>query len=259
VSVFLAWFVARRPEFFRGQHVVELGAGCGLPGIIAARIGSASSLLTDGSKVVVRLLERQKGVFDAASYPSAGSLEVLNVEWGTAEGIEALQRKLNMAQREVRSVRPSVLIGADVVCWPSCVRPLLETVKALFLDLDDPFQGVMFIGYVCRATDTRDLFFAEAGNMGFCFEKIKAETFLPLTSVNRLIENEIIDFVGAVRNVSKSTEEVVGASERQRGWPRNVRSVYDLELYRISLDRTLEQALLPPALDYNGESQSSPF
>jgi hypothetical protein len=258
VSVFLTWFIVQRPEFFIGQHVVELGAGCGLPGLVAARVGAASSHLTDGSTVVCRLLERQKEAFDLASYPGSGPIGVLKLEWGTLEGVNALRQKLNagsLGSRGDQHVRPSVVIGADVVCWPSCVQPLLQSVKALFLDLDDPFLGVMFIGYVCRATDTRDLFFEQARLMGFTFEKIPADDFLPLSSESA---SNLLPTGGVEASTDQSN--VAPDYDHQRGWPKNVRSVYDLELYRLSLDPFQKSlACLPPVLDYKGETHAAPF
>jgi hypothetical protein len=257
VSVFLSWFIAMRPELFRGQTVVELGAGCGLPGVLAARLGATTTVLTDGSSVVMRLLERQKEAFDAASYSGAGPIETLRLEWGTREGVEALQRKLNPAGEATlelkQRVRPSVFIGADVVCWPSCVIPLLETLKGFFLDLDDPFQGVMFIGYVCRATDTRDLFFTEAKRMGFSFEKISGEFFLPSPSSLSAADSTL----EPGSSVEVAPEE---PNQPHKGWPQNVQSQYDLELYRIALDPlNKDSALTPPALDFNGAGQAMPY
>ena len=53
VSVFLSWYIASNPLLFRGKTVIELGAGCGLASLVAARVGAATTWMTDGSEVCV--------------------------------------------------------------------------------------------------------------------------------------------------------------------------------------------------------------
>lgn len=184
VSVFLAWFVARRPENFRGQCVLEVGAGCGLPGLVASRVGATTTLLTDGSEVVMRLLARQCDAHRARNYPGAGQVLAQPLEWGSQAGLDALRFALQ--QRSVGL--PSVVMGADVVCWPACVEPLLQTTKALFLSLPEPFAGTLFVGYVCRAASrmgsTREQLFSAAAQLGFKHERIAAADFLPRGDVD---------------------------------------------------------------------------
>ena len=43
-------------EEVEGMHVVELGAGCGLPGLLAAKLGASAVLLTDKDPAVVEAL-----------------------------------------------------------------------------------------------------------------------------------------------------------------------------------------------------------
>jgi methyltransferase-like protein 23 len=60
----LAHEIATRPETFRGRRVLELGAGIGLPGIVAAGLG-ASVVQTDrndGALAVCRLNGSRNGV-----------------------------------------------------------------------------------------------------------------------------------------------------------------------------------------------------
>ena len=55
---YLANFLTIRPGVVKGCRVLELGAGAGLPGLVAARCGAAEVLLTDGDARAVRLLEK---------------------------------------------------------------------------------------------------------------------------------------------------------------------------------------------------------
>lgn len=199
----------------------------------------------------MRLLERQIDQFVRRDeYRPCGKVLASSLEWGSRPGLENLRRVFEGAGVDSR---PSVIIGADVVCWPACVVPLLETVKALFLDLEDPYSGALFVGYVCRATDTRDLFFAAAKEMGFICEKISADDFLPLSSGE--------DFSDDPSNEGGACAESSGHRPEQRHWPKNVRSRYDLEIYHIVLDASNEASLVPPSLAglKEGSTQSLPY
>lgn len=225
VSIFLSWFIVQRPELFRGRAVLEVGAGCGLPGLVAARVGAASVVLTDGSDVVMRLLQRQ-----VAHHGNTGKVTAHKLEWGNEA---ALNDCVGACSGEGVGARPSVVIGADVVCWPACVVPLLESCKALLQGTDDPFAGRCYVGYVCRATNTRDEFFREAAAHGFACEKINARDFLPPPAE------------GWDAGADEAESETGAHASAQRGWPANVRSRYDLEVYSFWLDRSSPAALQP--------------
>eukprot|EP00611_Tribonema_gayanum_P003069 TRINITY_DN12397_c0_g1_i4.p1 TRINITY_DN12397_c0_g1~~TRINITY_DN12397_c0_g1_i4.p1 ORF type:complete len:389 (-),score=129.26 TRINITY_DN12397_c0_g1_i4:246-1412(-) len=57
ISEYMAWLVRLSPAAFAGKRVVELGAGCGLSGLVASQYAAATAL-TDGSDVVLDLLRR---------------------------------------------------------------------------------------------------------------------------------------------------------------------------------------------------------
>lgn len=64
-SIALAREVAGRAEDFRGRRALELGAGTGLPGIVAAALG-ASVVQTDNEELVLHLARRNAGSNDVA-------------------------------------------------------------------------------------------------------------------------------------------------------------------------------------------------
>ena len=43
----MAKYLCANIDLVRGNNVVELGAGCGLPGILSARLGASRVLMTD--------------------------------------------------------------------------------------------------------------------------------------------------------------------------------------------------------------------
>lgn len=57
-SLLLACHLYAHPRVVRGACVLELGAGCGLVGMLAARLGARATLITDGDAATVRLLRR---------------------------------------------------------------------------------------------------------------------------------------------------------------------------------------------------------
>ncbi|KAJ8607117.1 hypothetical protein CTAYLR_009150 [Chrysophaeum taylorii] len=140
VSVALARFATT----LRGR-IVEVGAGCGLPGLAAARSGETTVALTDGSDVVLDLLRQSVARFGSRA-------KVFKLVWGDRGSVEDFLSEFGEPV--------DVVIGADVVAWPTAVEPLLQTVRALG-------APVFYCGFVCRATSTRDLFYAQARRYGF--------------------------------------------------------------------------------------------
>lgn len=74
-AIALAHDVAARPEAFRGARVLELGAGTGLPGIVAASLG-ARVVQTDRHEVPMEVC-RRNGERNGA----AGGIELRQVDW----------------------------------------------------------------------------------------------------------------------------------------------------------------------------------
>ncbi|KAK9841587.1 hypothetical protein WJX74_008328 [Apatococcus lobatus] len=49
--------LVEKPELVRGKHVLEIGSGCGLCGILAAKLGAAEVVLTDNEETVLLNLQ----------------------------------------------------------------------------------------------------------------------------------------------------------------------------------------------------------
>jgi hypothetical protein len=62
--------------------------------------------------------------------------------WGDRGQLEALLQAEGV---------PDVIIGADVICWPNFIAPLLWTLRVM---LTSKRGARCFVGYVCRATTT---------------------------------------------------------------------------------------------------------
>jgi hypothetical protein len=204
VSVFLAWFVATNEPLFRAKTIVELGAGTGLGGFVSARV-SAHTVLTDGNDVVLKMLrdgvarghvarhvaasarEGAGGVGGVGgdgggggggggggAHPAApaASLAVEKLLWGDEDNFETICAALPHGYADV-------LIGADVVCWPAAVLPLLTTVKALLLRAPSGAAAAFYCGFVCRATMIETMLWEQCDELGIEITRIAATDFLP--------------------------------------------------------------------------------
>ena len=117
----LAEYLIQHPDFVQGRRVIELGAGVGLTGLIAAAMGSESVHMTDYTDATLENLSynialnsrfmEDRGI--DKSTVSAG-----NLEWG------------EYAAQDFCSNSADVLIAADVVYTVECVPDLVATVSA---------------------------------------------------------------------------------------------------------------------------------
>lgn len=183
VSVLLAHYLAsdRGRSILKGRRVIELGAGCGLPGLVAS-LFCESVVVTDGNEIVLGLLKTNASNFASQQQPPKRLVNVIAQQliWGKRSQLEPL------LQPPV-----DVIVAADVVQWPSVVEPLLQTVKALLWrssvqpqqailsdDVIYPNAPIFVLGIVNRAQLTYDQFFHLAQELGFVSRAVPLEEFL---------------------------------------------------------------------------------
>lgn len=158
--------------------MVELGAGTGLPGLVAAHY-SRSVTITDGNDIVMDLVQQNVTAFESrtskesdsnnnGSLSSSCSVTASQLIWGQPAHVQALLNRLKHVD---------VIIAADVVQWPAVVEPLLHTVKALLWN-SDATEPAFILGIVNRATSTYDQFFQLAVSLGFESRRVQAADFL---------------------------------------------------------------------------------
>ncbi len=105
ISEHLASFICEKgKEFFVGRQVLELGAGCGLLGLVASQFAS-KAILTDGNNAVLDLLRRN------AELSSSNSVEIRQLRWGLEEDVLDCLKTFGP---------PEVIVAADgtLVCGP---------------------------------------------------------------------------------------------------------------------------------------------
>ncbi|EEY57050.1 uncharacterized protein PITG_10625 [Phytophthora infestans T30-4] len=181
VSIFLAWYLVAHRNEIVCKNVVELGAGAGLSGLVASQF-AAHTALTDGNDIVLELLEE-----NAETNADSSKVKALPLLWGERQSVEAFEQAFPFPI--------DILIGADVICWPILVKPILQTIKYLLLRSRKPLETKFCCGFVCRAQSTEKLLFQEALAFGFHFERISEDTFLPTPRPSEVISNRELQLI----------------------------------------------------------------
>jgi hypothetical protein len=183
----------------RPLRILELGAGTGLPALVAAVLAPAGSqvLLTDGNEVVLELLEqnvRNLRESESSILPAGTSVAAQRLVWGNCEH---LQQALTSLGGPV-----DLVLAADVVQWTAVVEPLLWTLQALLwrgadqegssstlsstplvCPVASASPAVIWLGIVNRANSTYRLFWDLAEAMGFEHARVDASEIFPPDAV----------------------------------------------------------------------------
>ena len=111
-AVVLALFVALKPALVRGKSVLELGAGCGLTGLVCGAAGAASVVATDFSPLVLANLDLNVRINELADRVSTELLDFYQQSGTSAAG---------WLSPGSDGPRPpaQVVVAADVICKDS--------------------------------------------------------------------------------------------------------------------------------------------
>ena len=175
VSTLVSHFIASPmgKKLIKGKNVIELGAGCGLPGIVASQSGASHVTFTDGNEVVVNTLLEQ----NAKRYAKCPT-SVCQFVWGN---IDHFNNVRSITRRSF-----DVVLAADVVQWPAVLEPLIHTIKALLWDdIDKEAEKICIIGIVQRSLKTSSLFFHFAKKLGFDCSKLDMESLFPVDEAGK--------------------------------------------------------------------------
>ena len=193
VSVLLSHYLAssRGRQLVHKRNVVEMGAGCGLAGLVASHVGAHQVILTDGNEIVLDLLRQ--------NCQSTVNVKTLKLIWGDRENLSTVLRDMTHVD---------VVIAADVVQWPAVVEPLLHSVKAL-LWTSECETPTLVLGIVNRAQSTYDMFFELAAKLGFSYRRVPHDNFLKVLPKSCQEYGGRVTEVWEVELVDRSQEPVL--------------------------------------------------
>ena len=149
----------------KGSRVLELGAGIGVPGILAGRT-CAELVLTDSNDAVVERLRRNIELNRSDIVCGRDATRVANVLWGA----DAFPSAATAAPRSM-----DVVLGSDVVYSASSARTLLETVDFLMADPN----GVLVLAYIPRWPSVDRALHDGIENAGLAATAVPLSSFLP--------------------------------------------------------------------------------
>jgi predicted nicotinamide N-methyase len=163
-SVVLALAISR-PDFpisMACQSVLELGAGSGLVGLVAARLGAERVVVSDGDQTSVDLAV---GNFEDNGYSSVegGPTVATRLLWG--QGVHANAFKANASLSPANGF--SIIVAADVM-YKAMLPPLLfQTIKMMLAR-----DGAALICHILRAGVTQEIVIKAGEDAGFTVEKL---------------------------------------------------------------------------------------
>lgn len=115
-SEILSGYLALNAEIVRGKSILELGAGVGLAGLTAYRLGATQLLLTDGDEKVLKNL-RENVQRNKLGPPEVQCPQLI---WG--KNLEGFRSRFGESQ---------VLLGTDLFYMTKSLDPLFKTVRDL--------------------------------------------------------------------------------------------------------------------------------
>lgn len=145
----LAEYVHTHPSLVRGRHVVELGAGVGLTGLVCLTCGAARMTCTDYTQLALDNLQFNYSLFrnewERKSFesvtPFGGEFEALYLDWDDTGGGAHGDGQGTASQHGLAAVADAtVLLAADVV-YDVTVIPSLVRLLRFFLESPPDTDG----------------------------------------------------------------------------------------------------------------------
>ncbi|KAL9178608.1 hypothetical protein ACHAXT_001946 [Thalassiosira profunda] len=160
----LAEYLMQNPRLIRGRNVIELGAGVGLTGLVAAGVAKAKVHMTDYTEASLCNLAhnmKRNGNWLAGRGVDTTTVTVGRLEWGEHDNDQIALEVGNASEppwaNSVEALsKADVLIAADVVYDPAVVPDLVATVSR-FLGANDNERSAIF-ATTFRNKDTFALF-----------------------------------------------------------------------------------------------------
>lgn len=112
-ALVLAYFLLKQDLIQPDTKVLELGAGTGAVGLVAATLGAKRVVITDLPRILPLL---QEGI---ALNPNLSNIEARALSWGHQEDLDQLE------------FVPDLVLVSDCIYYEASVDPLISTLKSL--------------------------------------------------------------------------------------------------------------------------------
>jgi len=119
-AVALSRWLVSNPLTVKGRTVLELGAGCGLTGLVAAGLEPSSVILSDFNPKVLENLERNIALNNVNATTVAVGLDFYQQSGGSSSGWMDIHGEFHSAVH--------VILAADVICQPSDAVAAAKTI-----------------------------------------------------------------------------------------------------------------------------------
>lgn len=160
---------------FRGQRVLELGAGTGLCGLFAKQhLGAESVVLTDGDTRVMQNMRYNvaQNNIDVAFEKNRTHIVCEQLIWGDTGGVQRLVERYG---------RPNIILAADCLYMSPAVRPFWQTIDKLFGggggDGNEDRLQVVFYVLVSASQVPPGMITDEAEKLGFTSELVDKDVY----------------------------------------------------------------------------------
>jgi predicted nicotinamide N-methyase len=147
--------ISNSESLVKNKNILELGAGMGLCGLVAAVLGAAAVFLSDGDSDSLSNM-RENLERNVHLIPSPARVHSLQLKWG--HKLEEFKRKCNLQTSDGCF---DLIMGSDIIYVESIIEPLFETVDALLCP-----SGSFVLAYARRNVKI-DCVFRAAEKFGF--------------------------------------------------------------------------------------------
>jgi predicted nicotinamide N-methyase len=173
-SLVVAEYLMRNASFVRDNIVVELGAGTGLLGMLAARLGAAYVYLSDHD---TKSLQHMRN--DCLSNNIIA--DIILLDWFTSD--------ISMISNETAPLR---IIAGDVLYKNNLIVPFMETTKKLL----KRSNSLMLLCHVPRAGVTHEHVIFAAQNVGLEITSIDKDLWFNLETFSPHCSEQEMDTAG---------------------------------------------------------------
>lgn len=158
------------PAFFKGKRILELGAGCSLPGLLCSRLDPERVILSDipdAMEMINENISRNKEIMakDAAQQRNLENTFALVLEWTSEKDMKSCI--------ELNDGKPlDIILASDCVYDIRAVEPFLHALRVLATE-----HTLVFFGHPkARNKEASDIFWASIVE-DFLVEKVSADMF----------------------------------------------------------------------------------